>query len=194
MKENGKKDLILDTMQKLISEKSSQAISVSDIAREAVLSVRMEVREDYRSVADGHYIPYDHVDSFHTAMQGLPLVILGEIIFLPVKDEPASGNPVGIRSHHCPEKAFARIVRITPDIVVPELDILIVSIPVRDPQAHDPGTEIRHLHDQIPVFQGIQGHGFPIHFSLEIRSRDQLHLRLFSRAARKHGCSSNDEQ
>lgn len=35
MKENGKKDLILDTMQKLISEKSSQAISVSDIAREA---------------------------------------------------------------------------------------------------------------------------------------------------------------
>ena len=35
MKENGKKDLILDPMQKLISEKSSQAISVSDIAREA---------------------------------------------------------------------------------------------------------------------------------------------------------------
>lgn len=35
MKENGKKDLILDTMQKLMNEKPSQAISVSDIAREA---------------------------------------------------------------------------------------------------------------------------------------------------------------
>lgn len=35
MKGNGKKDLILDTMQKLMTEKSTQAISVSDIAKEA---------------------------------------------------------------------------------------------------------------------------------------------------------------
>ena len=100
-------------------------------------------------------------------MKGVPVVVLGQHVFLLIQDETAVGDAVGIASDG--RTKVRRDGHVILDVVKSEDDVTIDAVPVRDHDGHDAAAEIGDADLHPPaVGQGIEPGLGTVHFRDEI--------------------------
>ena len=88
-------------------------------------------------------------------MQSLAVVVLRKIICNTIKRESAAADTIGYPAYCSTKETFTGIVDISFPITIANYDIVNVAVSVRSKKTDDTSTEIRHLHRDISIAQGI---------------------------------------
>ena len=160
--------------------------SDDNVARIAVLPVRMDITQENGCGIRCNHIPNDHIKSFQPAVKGLAVVVLRQGVCRAVNFDLTSGKTVGIRPHTGTEETLSVVVHIFVDVVIAKDDILHPSLPVRGPEGHDTGSEIGHLHSQVSVGECVETDRLPVDLGRKILLRKELYA-LITRTGCQEG-------
>ena len=89
-------------------------------------------------------------------MQGLAVVVVGQLVGYAVQRERGAADAVGHAAHCGAQEALAGVVNKAGGIVVAYHHVVKVTVAVGGIEAHDAGAEVGHLHYQRAAAQGEQ--------------------------------------
>ena len=101
-------------------------------------------------------------------MQGLTVIILRSGIFHPLKGKLSATDTVCHATHNRTEKALARIVDVSVNILISQNNICHITIAVRHPQRHYTRTKVSYLHSEASICERIELSLLTIDSSLKI--------------------------
>ena len=126
------------------------------ITRKTILSIGRGIAEQQRVFCRLLNIPHNHIKTLQSAVQGLTIIILRSGIFYPLKGKLSATDTVCHATHNRAEKALARIVNISVEVLITKHYISHLTISICHPERYYTRTEVCHLHSKRTICKRIE--------------------------------------
>ena len=104
------------------------------VARESLFAVSGRVGEYQPVVGDRIDIPDYAIQSVHSSMKSLSVIVLRKRVGLSLEGERTFGDAVGITSYDGSEETFSVVVDIAIDVLVTQYHIFVFTLPIGGPR------------------------------------------------------------